>query len=325
MPQISIIIPVYKVEKYIRRCVQGILSQSFKNYELILVDDGSPDGSGLICDYYAQIDSRVKVVHKNNGGVATARNIGLENATGDYVIFVDADDEIVPQALESFSEIVKRYPGVDIIQGGATGIGGTWVPVVDEYWEWPDFQNSQEWVAEVLLHRTSWGIWSKMFKRDIIEKNNIRFIPNIIMGEDQLFLFFFQFHAHSLALCRQDTYIYHQDNEGSVMHNIDKTNSYCSEIRVAEEAVLYLKEKVTSCQFYFICRFLGIDNYLRYITFCEDKSRVQKQIKESCNRVLHSSAPVWAKMMFVFLTLPECITKRRIFQSLYYRLANLLR
>ena len=148
MPQISIIIPVYKVEKYIRRCVQGILSQSFKNYELILVDDGSPDGSGLICDYYAQIDSRVKVVHKNNGGVATARNIGLENATGDYVIFVDADDEIVPQALESFSEIVKRYPGVDIIQGGATGIGGTWVPVVDEYWEWPDFQNSQEWVAE---------------------------------------------------------------------------------------------------------------------------------------------------------------------------------
>ena len=88
--KISVIIPVYKVEKYLYQCIDSILSQTYKNIEVILVDDGSPDNSPKICDDYASRDSRVKVIHKSNGGLSDARNVGLEAATGDYIIFVTA-------------------------------------------------------------------------------------------------------------------------------------------------------------------------------------------------------------------------------------------
>lgn len=93
-PKISVIVPVYKVEQYIHRCVDSILAQSFTDFEIILVDDGSPDNCGKICDEYAQKDSCVKVFHKPNGGVSSARNLGLNNAKGEWVTFIDSDDYI---------------------------------------------------------------------------------------------------------------------------------------------------------------------------------------------------------------------------------------
>ena len=90
--KVSIIIPVYKVEKYIDKCIQSIMNQTYRNIEIILVDDGSPDSCGEICDYYAKKDNRVKVVHKMNGGLSDARNYGIEVATGKYILFVDSDD-----------------------------------------------------------------------------------------------------------------------------------------------------------------------------------------------------------------------------------------
>ena len=92
--QISIIIPVYKAEKYINRCVDSILAQTFTDWELLLINDGSPDNSSSICDLYAARDSRIKVFHKENGGVSSARNLGLEKATGEWITFVDSDDWI---------------------------------------------------------------------------------------------------------------------------------------------------------------------------------------------------------------------------------------
>ena len=92
MPQISVIVPVYNVQRYLRRCVDSILSQTFSNLEVILVDDGSPDRCGAICDEYAAADPRVKVIHKPNGGLSSARNAGIEAAAGEYLAFVDSDD-----------------------------------------------------------------------------------------------------------------------------------------------------------------------------------------------------------------------------------------
>ena len=91
-PEISVIVPVYNVEKYLSECIDSILAQTFRNFELILIDDGSKDKSGEICDGYALKESRIKVIHKENGGACTARNIGLANASGKYVSFVDSDD-----------------------------------------------------------------------------------------------------------------------------------------------------------------------------------------------------------------------------------------
>lgn len=108
MQKISIIIPVYNVEKYIRKCVDSILSQTYKNLEIILVDDGSLDNCGKICDQYAKIDNRVVVIHKQNGGLSSARNAGLKQATGDYIMFVDSDDSLEKIACESLINITNK-------------------------------------------------------------------------------------------------------------------------------------------------------------------------------------------------------------------------
>ena len=100
MPKISVIVPVYKVEKYIHKCVDSILNQTFSDIEVILVDDGTPDRCGEICDAYGEQDSRVKVIHKENGGLSDARNAGMPHASGEYIIFIDSDDYIESDMLE---------------------------------------------------------------------------------------------------------------------------------------------------------------------------------------------------------------------------------
>ena len=111
--KISVIVPVYKVEKYLNRCVQSIASQTYENLEIILVDDGSPDNCGVLCDEWVQKDSRIKVVHKENGGLSSARNAGVAVATGAYVGFVDSDDYIHPQMYEKLYEALVEN-GADI-------------------------------------------------------------------------------------------------------------------------------------------------------------------------------------------------------------------
>ena len=114
--RLSVIIPVYKVEQYLRRCVDSVLNQTFKELEVILVDDGSPDGSPAICDEYAQRDSRVYVIHKKNGGLSSARNAGLDmSLKGDYVTFVDSDDWIEPDMYEYMMSLVVKYKA-DVVE-----------------------------------------------------------------------------------------------------------------------------------------------------------------------------------------------------------------
>ena len=104
MMKISIIVPIYNVENYIRQCVESVIAQTHQDLELILVDDGSPDNCGRICDTYAEGDSRIKVIHKENGGLSDARNVGVANATGEYILFLDGDDYwIAPCFLENLS------------------------------------------------------------------------------------------------------------------------------------------------------------------------------------------------------------------------------
>ena len=105
---ISIIVPIYNVEKYLKKCIDSIINQTYKNLEIILVDDGSPDNCGKICDEYAKKDNRIKVIHKENGGVSSARNVGVENATGEYIGFVDSDDYIEKDMYEVLINNLKK-------------------------------------------------------------------------------------------------------------------------------------------------------------------------------------------------------------------------
>ena len=117
MPKISVIVPVYNTEKYLHRCVDSILAQTFTDFELLLIDDGSTDSSGAICDEYAQKDSRVRVFHKENGGASSARNLGLDNATGEWITFCDSDDFVYSYWLSNF-DVDKNGRTYDIICQG---------------------------------------------------------------------------------------------------------------------------------------------------------------------------------------------------------------
>ena len=135
---ISVIVPVYNVEKYLDRCVKSILSQSFSDFELLLVDDGSPDRCGEMCDEYAKGDSRIKAFHKRNGGLSDARNFGIEKALGEYLMFVDSDDYIHEQMLETLHRLITEndadlavcsamdvFEGKEVTQVREIGIQGT--------------------------------------------------------------------------------------------------------------------------------------------------------------------------------------------------------
>ena len=116
-PRISVIVPVYNVEQYLPRCVESILAQTYENLEILLVDDGTKDNSGAICDAYARQDARVKAIHKKNGGLSSARNAGIDAATGEYLSFVDSDDWIEPDMYEKMMALMEKY-GVRLVCAG---------------------------------------------------------------------------------------------------------------------------------------------------------------------------------------------------------------
>ena len=108
-PKISVIVPVYNVEKYLCRCIDSILAQTFTDFELLLIDDGSKDSSGEICEEYAGKDARIRVFHRQNGGVSTARNLGIDKAKGEWIYFVDSDDVVLPSALGTFCSLIPQF------------------------------------------------------------------------------------------------------------------------------------------------------------------------------------------------------------------------
>jgi glycosyltransferase involved in cell wall biosynthesis len=121
-PLISVVVPVYKVEQVLHYCIESILRQTYSNFELLLIDDGSPDKSGEICDEYAKKDKRVKVIHKKNEGVSIARNTGFDNAKGEYIVCVDSDDYVDERYLQDFIDVINEYPDAEMIWCGFTTV-----------------------------------------------------------------------------------------------------------------------------------------------------------------------------------------------------------
>jgi glycosyltransferase involved in cell wall biosynthesis len=190
MAEISVIVPVYQAERYIGQCIDSILAQTFADFELILVDDGSKDNSGKICDEYAEKDSRVRVIHKENGGVAHARNDGMANAAGEYICFVDADDRMDDTMLEHCVSCIKEN-GADILRHGhITEIWKDGRCAAEEKVSAPGFAKalSHNQIAEEMeqfWRNCSNYVWNYFFKKDTIA--DIEF-PDIKVSEDHIFV-----------------------------------------------------------------------------------------------------------------------------------------
>ena len=197
-PLISIIIPAYNVEQYLTACLSSIEQQTYQNFEVILIDDGSKDSTGDICDAVATKDNRFKVIHQKNQGVSVARNKGIEKARGEYIAFIDSDDKITPEYLSSFS--LKN----DIeIQGHVIYENNIQKSVIYSK------RKVQKDVAKVFcLGPFNSAVWGKIFKTSIIKDHKIVFPVNLCFSEDTIFLLQYIKHCKTLAVFDAAEYIY---------------------------------------------------------------------------------------------------------------------
>lgn len=181
-PLLSIIVPIYNVEQYLRRCVDSLCAQTYHNLEIILVDDGSPDCCGQICEEYAKIDSRIVVVHKSNGGLSSARNAGLEIAKGDYIAFVDSDDWVDYDSYEKLLNLAQKYDARIVCAGRYDMDGATGEEMVGLCPEIEGIISGEEFSARIFRwdHMDS-ASWDKLYSRNLFE--DIRY-PEGVTGED---------------------------------------------------------------------------------------------------------------------------------------------
>lgn len=209
---VSVIVPVYCAEKYLKECVESILSQTYENIELLLIDDGSTDSSPSICDAYAAENNRVHVFHKENGGVSSARNLGLEQARGEYVVFVDSDDKAYPTLIERLLScaapdriVLCNYSVMD--EKGMRLQAG-------ERLENQENCEISEIISNILLNRTMLGsVWRTLFPADLLRRRKITF-PPCRFSEDQVFLFHVLSHCAGVTILREELYQYrvHHDS-----------------------------------------------------------------------------------------------------------------
>lgn len=214
MCKVSVIVPVYKVEKYLNKCVDSIINQTLEDIEIILVDDGSPDNCGKICDDYAQKDNRIVVIHKTNGGLSDARNAGLEVARGEYIGFVDSDDYIAPEMISLLYGVCKK---------NSTDIAGCDLAYVYETTDRVDYNsNKQESVLSsddffaLMLDVNKYlrtGVWNKIYKRSLFD--TVRF-PKGKLFEDVGTMYKLIFQVDKITYVSKPGYFYLKQREGAI-------------------------------------------------------------------------------------------------------------
>ena len=224
---ISVIVPVYKVEKYLRHCVDSILAQTYPDFELLLIDDGSPDGCPEICDEYAGRDPRVKVIHKPNGGLISARNAGIRAARGDYICIVDGDDWALENMLQFIHDTVEQSPvPLDMVLFAAHNVYEDHLEeTVNEVPEgYYDRKRLEKEIFPYLLTDTRRGLqvgviqahtWDKAFKRELLAEHytreeRIRVFTDVPMTYECLL------YSRNVYICNEKLYMYNKTNEGSI-------------------------------------------------------------------------------------------------------------
>lgn len=212
-PKISIIVPVYNTEKYLKKCIQSILNQTFSDFELILVDDGSTDESGGMCDHFALIDSRIIVVHKQNSGVSSARNTGIKISKGKYIMFCDSDDSVEPQWCELFYIAIEKYPKNYIVSN-------IWLCSKEHKVKKSNMQFdnlSDLSYFDIFKMGLSGYSVNKIFDKNTVIQNNIFFDEKLNLGEDAIFNIDYFKMCEKITYIKTPTYFY-QNNQNSLMH-----------------------------------------------------------------------------------------------------------
>lgn len=241
-PFLSIIVPVYKAEKYLSRCIDSILAQSYKNFELILVDDGSPDNSSLICDEYVCKDSRVRVIHKENEGVGVARNTGLEHAFGQWILFIDSDDYINQGYFEKGVYEITSNIELDcvIFPNVKDNVETCESVIIDNIVAEDCLINSEQIFHLTELFEWSSCIYSKFYKKELLDSHSIRF-ANTPVYEDVLFNMTYFMYVNKIQYINKCFYHYMiYPSVPSLTRSMKKPN----DIMVTSNTFLILFEKL---------------------------------------------------------------------------------
>lgn len=223
---ISIIIPIYNVSQYLNECIQSVVNQSYKDFECVLIDDGSSDGCEMICDQWAQKDSRIKVIHQSNQGVSKARNRGIAEAQGEYIIFIDSDDWIDPNYLNELFQPIEKY-NVDLVVCG-----------LQQQYNNGTFQNYSYKTGIIKIEKQFtneftdinkqfllFGPVIKLYRKSIIQKHNIHFPPEYTYGEDLLFNYSYLEYVKAIYIVDQCLYHYRIIGSGT-LSSIKRINQF---------------------------------------------------------------------------------------------------
>ena len=321
-PSVSVVVPVYNAEKYLRQCLDSILSQSFSDWECILVDDGSGDGSAQICDEYANKDARFRTFHQENAGVSSARNFGIEKASGEYLVFLDSDDFLENNCLENLLDR-KFIPDLTVfafskVQDGNV-IGIKKLQTI--------FSDNPEQVKEILLSMkvnsyTSDAFcfpWNKLFRLTLIKDNDVKFPLDIHLREDEIFMYRYLNVCRSLEILSEPLHFYRITQSGLTY----RKRPYEEDLKLAEYILTETKLMQTSKEFASIQVIRAL--LYHFSAFMNAESKMgKKEILKKMKLIYSSSKPkakkddrIIAKLVLKFLCLPDLICFR-LFQSLVF-------
>lgn len=300
-PLISVIVPVYNVEPYLRKCVDSILNQTYRNLEVILVDDGSPDGCPAICDEYAVIDRRVKVVHKENGGLSDARNAGMAFMSGEYLLFVDSDDLLPVKAIETMLKIAVEE-NADLVIGGH-----------NRFEEVPALSSETEifvkqWTpAEAMMDmlRNGCASWARLFRRELHEAV---LFPVGEINEDEAIV------LHILDKCRviavTNAVVYHYRCRPESITTTSFSEKKMVWVKHCRDNLAFIREKYPQLEEYAVTRYRGSLMWaLREMALSENSfpnsyAEVRAQLKEYHTAFLHTPFKNKTEQLrFLFMTL----------------------
>ena len=247
--KLSIVIPVYRVENTLARCIDSVLGQSFSDYELILVDDGSPDRSGAICDEYAARDSRIHVIHKNNGGLSSARNAGINIAEGEYITFIDSDDFIGDNTLSILMTRLSAHPDYDILEYPICWHYGGHDQTLIKFGA-HEYNDMRRYWLEGKAYTHAYA-WNKIYVRRLFDE--VRF-PTNRLYEDAHTLPRLLNHAHLVATTEEGLYIYASNPDGITMSPDGKGLSDLLDAHVQQLHALGIADQLTE----YYCHVLNI-------------------------------------------------------------------
>ena len=341
--KVSIVVPIYNRENFLDKCIKSIIEQTYKNIEILLVDDGSKDNSLDVCYKYEKLDNRIRVIHKQNGGVQSARNRGIDEAEGYYLCFVDADDYVSDKFVENFINVFDKED-VECVVCGHYRVNGNYEITSENESMYnldiPQYE-SERWA--LYFERFACYAWNHMFKTDIVKKYNVRYDKDIIIFDDTAFTMNYLNHIHKIGFTNSNDYYYvcsHDDltvakrlknkrvNDGGCREKVKtcilKYNDYIKDNDIDDKSIGDLKW-VSSSLYYvamvsFILYMATIDIDYRYDDITKDKMFIDFYLFVKENKVgqwYHNVNKLHSKMFSIFYVNPIMILFNKFHMNIF--------